>query len=237
MSTDDMDTPDLDPLLLLASSSAGRRATLERAGIAFTAQPADLDEDALLDAARAEHGPLEPAEAVLLLARAKAEAVTAASAGGYVVLGCDSMLELPATDAQRGSGEHGQILGKPGTAECARERWQQLRGRTATLHSGHWIVDDRDPEDGGTGATFGATASTEVTFADVTDEEIDAYVATGEPLGVAGAFTIDGLGGPFVTRIDGDPHAVVGLSLPLLRDLLAQIDLPIHVLWAGMLGD
>ncbi len=211
-----MSAEDFEPLLLLASASAGRRATLERAGIAFTARPADLDEDALLAAA----GPLAPAESVLLLAREKAQAVLAASEGGYVVLGCDSMLEID-----------GQVVGKPHTPERARERWRTMRGRTATLHSGHWLIDDRDAEDGGTGATLGATASCEVTFAALDDEEIDAYVATGEPLGVAGAFTVDGLGGPFVTAVAGDPHAVVGLSLPLLRELLAEIDVPVHVLW------
>ncbi|UYG15668.1 Maf family nucleotide pyrophosphatase [Brachybacterium huguangmaarense] len=211
-----MSAEDFEPLLLLASASAGRRATLERAGIAFTARPADLDEDALLAAA----GPLAPAESVLLLAREKVQAVLAASEGGYVVLGCDSMLEID-----------GQVVGKPHTPERARERWRTMRGRTATLHSGHWLIDDRDAEDGGTGATLGATASCEVTFAALDDEEIDAYVATGEPLGVAGAFTVDGLGGPFVTAVAGDPHAVVGLSLPLLRELLAEIDVPVHVLW------
>lgn len=209
---------DVEPLLLLASASAGRRATLDHAGIAYTAQAADLDEDGLL----AEAGDLTGAEAVLLLAREKAQAVTAASEDGYVVLGCDSMLE---TD--------GEVIGKPHTPQRALERWRSLRGRTAVLHSGHWLIDDRDPADGGTGATFGATASTEVSFADLDDDEIAAYVATGEPLGVAGAFTIDGLGGPFVTSITGDPHAVVGLSLPLLRELLREIDVPIHVLWRG----
>ncbi len=213
---DAVDDAEFDPLLLLASASAGRRATLERAGIAFTARPADLDEDALLVAA----GPLAPADSVLLLAREKAKAVLTASEGGYVVLGCDSMLEID-----------GEVVGKPHTPERARERWRAMRGRTAILHSGHWLIDDRDAEDGGTGATLGATASCEVTFAALTDEEIDAYVATGEPLGVAGAFTIDGLGGPFVTAVAGDPHAVVGLSLPLLRELLAEIDVPLHVLW------
>lgn len=213
---DTVDDAEFDPLLLLASASAGRRATLERAGIAFTARPADLDEDALLVAA----GPLAPADSVLLLAREKAQAVLTASEGGYVVLGCDSMLEID-----------GEVVGKPHTPERARERWRAMRGRTAILHSGHWLIDDRDAEDGGTGATLGATTSCEVTFAALTDEEIDAYVATGEPLGVAGAFTIDGLGGPFVTAVVGDPHAVVGLSLPLLRELLAEIDVPLHVLW------
>lgn len=204
------------PLLLLASGSEGRRATLERAGIEFDRMAADLDEDALLEAA----GDLEPAEAVLLLAREKAHTVVESSEGGYVVLGCDSMLEVD-----------GAVIGKPHTAERATERWRQLRGRTAVLHSGHWLVDDRDAEDEGTGATIGATASAEVAFADLSDEEIEAYVATGEPLGVAGGFTIDGLGGPFITSVTGDPHAVVGLSLPLLRDLLAQIGIGVHELW------
>ena len=157
---------------------------------------------------------------MLLLAREKAQTATARSEGGFVVLGCDSMLELD-----------GETIGKPHTAEVAAERWHRLRGRAAVLHSGHWLVDDRDEEDGGTGATVGATASCEVTFAAVTDEEIEAYVATGEPLGVAGAFTIDGLAGPFVTGVDGDPHAVVGLSLPLLREMLAGIGLTVMDLW------
>ncbi len=217
--TDSAAEEGFEPLLLLASASAGRRATLERAGIAFTAHPVDLDEDGVLAAARAD-GELSTADAVLLLARAKAEAALAASDGGYVVLGCDSMLELD-----------GEDLGKPHTPERAIERWRSLRGRTATLHSGHWLLDDRDTEDGGTGATVGATASCEVTFAALDDDEIEAYVATGEPLGVAGAFTIDGLGGPYITSVHGDPHAVVGLSLPLLRELLREIDVPIDLLW------
>ncbi|MCL6424253.1 Maf family nucleotide pyrophosphatase [Brachybacterium sp. JHP9] len=208
-------------LLLLASASQGRRDTLERAGIEFDHAVADLDEDGILDRAReATGGEISPEEAVLLLAHEKASAVTDASEGGYVVLGCDSMLEID-----------GEVIGKPLTPERATARWQQLRGRTAVLHTGHWLIDDRDEEDGGTGATFGATASTEVTFADLSDEEIAAYVASGEPLGVAGGFTIDGLGGAFIERVEGDPHAVVGLSLPLLRHLLAEIEIGVHELW------
>lgn len=209
-----------DPLLLLASASAGRRAVLTAARIEHAVLPVDLDEAALLETAMAGD-PLEPAEQVLVLARAKAEAATAASDGGYVVLGGDSMLEID-----------GEVIGKPGTAENATARWRSIRGRTGTLHSGLWIVDDRDEEDEGTGATFGATASCEVTFADLSDEEIAAYVATGEPLGVAGGFTIDALGGPFISAVHGDPHAVVGLSLPLLRTMLAEIGLDVHELWA-----
>lgn len=213
-----------DPLLLLASASAGRRATLRAAGIEHTTLPVDLDEEALLAAAReraaAEGSALTVAEEVLLLGREKAQAATTRSDGGYVVLGGDSMLELD-----------GEAIGKPHTAPTATERWKAMRGRTGVLHSGHWLIDDRDPEDGGTGATLGATASCGVTFADVSDEEIEAYVATGEPLGVAGGFTLDGLAGPFITSVDGDPHAVVGLSLPLLRELLAEIGIGIHELW------
>jgi septum formation protein len=216
-----------DPLLLLASASAGRRATLRAARIEHSALPVDLDEEAILADARARAAASDdpdaaptPADEVLLLAREKAVAATARSDGGYVVLGCDSMLELD-----------GEVIGKPHTARRATERWRAMRGRTGILHSGHWLVDDRDEEDGGTGATFGVTASCQVSFALLSDEEIDAYVATGEPLGVAGGFTIDGLAGPFIERIDGDPHAVVGLSLPLLRTMLGEIGIGIHELW------
>ncbi|HJC69234.1 MAG TPA: septum formation inhibitor Maf [Candidatus Brachybacterium intestinipullorum] len=209
-------------MLLLASASAGRRATLAAAGIEHTTMPVDLDEDGILAAAREAAGdaPLAPAEEVLLLAREKATAATARSEGGYVVLGCDSMLELD-----------GEVIGKPHEPARAAARWRAMRGRTGVLHSGHWVVDDRDPEDGGTGATFGASASCALTFAELSDAEIDAYVATGEPLGVAGGFTIDGRGGPFVDSVEGDPHAVVGLSLPLLRRMLGEIGLAIHELW------
>lgn len=213
-----------DPLLLLASASEGRRSILRAAHIEHSARAVDLDEDAILARARTaatEQGQqLNAADEVLLLAREKAHAAVARSDGGYVVLGCDSMLEID-----------GEVVGKPLTPERARERWRRARGRTAVLHSGHWLVDDRDEEDGGTGASLGQATSAEVVFADLSDEEIDAYVATGEPLGVAGGFTIDGYGGPFITSITGDPHAVVGLSLPLLRQMLAQINIGIHELW------
>ena len=162
--------------------------------------------------------------AINVLAQAKAEDVSARleaaddevdDEGSALVLGCDSMLELD-----------GEILGKPADAADAVRRWRAMRGRAAVLHTGHWLVDARDPEDGGTGGTLGATSSTTVHFADVDDDEIDAYVATGAPLHVAGAFTIDGLGGPYVERIEGDHHGVVGLSLPLLRELLGELEIP-----------
>lgn len=209
-----------EPLLLLASQSAGRQHTLHRAGIAFTALPVDLNEEAILATALAAYPDLDCADQVLTLARAKAEAACEKSDGGYVVLGCDSMLEVD-----------GALVGKPLTAERARERWRDMRGKSALLHSGHWIIDDRDREDGGTGATFGRTATTTIHFAHLSDAEIEAYVLTGEPLGVAGGFTIDGLGGPFIEAIEGDHHTVVGLSLPLVRHMLAEINLEISDLW------
>ena len=215
--------------LLLASASPARRATLTAAGLAPLVAVSGVDEDAVLAAARERFGDLEPADAVLVLAQAKAEDVARRldelDVEGWqdedvVVLGCDSMLELD-----------GEVLGKPVDAQDAVARWQAMRGRSGVLHTGHWLVDERDPADGGTRATLGATASTVVHFADLSDDEIAAYVATREPLTVAGAFTIDGLGGPFVERIEGDHHTVVGVSLPLLRHLLADIDLTVPALW------
>jgi len=116
------------------------------------------------------------------------------------------------------------VHGKPADESEAISRWKRMRGKSGVLHTAHWLIDDRDDADGGTGATIGSVASTTVHFAKVSDEEIAAYVATGEPLQVAGAFTIDGLGGPFVSRIEGDHHNVVGLSLPLLREMLGEIN-------------
>jgi septum formation protein len=235
------------PTLVLASASPGRLATLRRAGIQPVVVVSGVDEDAELTRARTVYGELDPADAPLLLAKAKAEEVasrveragivadggTPAAAGSptsvsvenALVLGCDSMLELD-----------GEVGSKPDDAADAVRRWQRMRGRSGVLHTGHWVVDLRDSEHGGTGATLGATASTVVHFADVTDEEIEAYVATGEPLGVAGAFTTDGLGGAFVRGIEGDHHTVVGVSLPLLRTMLNDCDVRWTDLWADPHG-
>lgn len=219
--------------LLLASASPARRATLVAAGVTPTVLVSAVDEDAVLAAGHQRYGALDPADAVLLLAQAKAEDVArtleamdaaAVEIGAPVwadlVVGCDSMLEID-----------GEIFGKPVDAAAATARWQAMRGRTGMLHTGHWVIDLRDAEDGGTRGTLGATSSTVVRFAELTDAEIAAYVATGEPLAVAGAFTIDGLGGAFITGIDGDHHGVVGLSLPLLRELLAQVGVSWTDLW------
>jgi septum formation protein len=211
--------------LLLASASPARRATLRAAGIEPVVAVSGVDEHDVLADAVARAGALTPAEAVLLLARAKAEDVAAKlallpEARDFVVLGCDSMLEFG-----------GEVLGRPSDAAQAIDRWRAMRGASGVLHTGHWLVDAR-PDDG-TGLALGETASTTVWFADLSDEEIAAYVATEEPLRVAGAFTVDGLGGPFVERIEGDHHSVVGLSLPLLRHLLAAVGVAITDLWAG----
>lgn len=198
--------------LVLASASPARRALLRQAGIEPTICVSDVDEAAVEAAAREAYGDLGPGDVALLLARAKAEAVADELDGDQVVIGCDSVLEVD-----------GAVYGKPASAEEAISRWQLMRGGSGILHTGHWLVDDRSAESGGSGGTLGATAETVVHFADLDDEEIDGYVASGEPLRVAGAFTIDGLGAPFIARIEGDHTNVVGLSLPLLRQLLREI--------------
>ncbi len=200
--------------VVLASASPARLATLRNAGVEPTVVVSDVDEEAVEAHARERYADLEPGDVALLLARAKCEAVATAtsSSQGALVLGCDSVLEL-----------EGRAYGRPLDAAQAVERWRLMRDRSGVLHTGHWLRDERDPGAGGTGATLGATASTTVHFARLTDDEVRAYVATGEPLAVAGAFTVDGLGGAFVTAIEGDYHNVVGLSLPLLRELLGDI--------------
>jgi septum formation protein len=200
--------------LVLASASPARLATLRRAGVDPEVVVSGVDEDAALVQAQGRYGVLEPADVALTLARAKCEAVVATDEPDALVLGCDSVLELD-----------GEVHGKPADAQVAAERWRRMRGRSGTLHTGHWLIDNRE---GGTGGTLGATASTVVHFADLSDAEIDTYVATGEPLQVAGAFTVDGLGGPYVTGIEGDYHTVVGVSLPLVRELLLQLGLDWH---------
>lgn len=202
--------------LYLASTSPARLATLRAIGIEPEAIAPGVDEDAVV----AEAGPLAPADMVVLLARRKAEAVAAAHAGRLdgLVLGGDSAFEID-----------GVVYGKPHHPEVARERWRAQRGKSGVLHSGHWVIDARR---GGTGRAVGGAASAVVRFADdIEDAEIDAYIATGEPLEVAGAFTIERRGAAFITGIEGDPHTVVGLSVPLLRTLVRSLGVAWTDLW------
>jgi septum formation protein len=198
--------------LILASTSPARLATLRLAGIEPVTIAPGVDEDAAVAAA----GPLTAPDMVMLLARLKAEAVATAHPDlAGLILGGDSAFELD-----------GVVYGKPHLPEVARDRWLAQRGRSGRLHSGHWLIDTR------TGRATGSPAVATVQFAaDITDAEIDAYVATGEPLQVAGAFTIDARGAAFIERIDGDPHAVVGLSIPLLRTLVRSLGIEWTDLW------
>ena len=201
--------------LYLASTSPARLATLRAAGIEPIPIAPGVDEEAAVAAA----GPLDPVEMVMLLARLKAEAVaTAHPELDGLILGGDSAFELD-----------GVVYGKPHQPAVARERWRAQRGRSGVLHSGHWLIDARSD---GTGKSIGAAAAATVTFAsDITEAEIDAYIATGEPLEVAGAFTIDAKGGAYIETIEGDPSTVVGLSIPLLRTLTRSLAIEWHDLW------
>lgn len=183
---------------VLASASPARCETLTRAGVVPEVIVSHVDES------QARAG--TPAELVQLLANAKALAVSRRLDGQALVLGCDSLLEFDAA-----------AFGKPDSTEEAIASWRRMRGRDGILHTGHCLVD-RAAE-----RSAVATVSTTVHFGDITDEEIESYCASGEPSSVAGAFTIDGLGGWFVDGIEGDHHNVVGLSLPVLRRLLSEL--------------
>ncbi len=194
--------------LVLASQSPARLGLLRQAGLAPEVIVSGVDEDALTAAT--------PGELARVLAEAKATAVAARpETAGALVVGCDSVLELD-----------GRALGKPVDAEDATARWKSMRGRSGILQTGHCVIDTAAG-----GRQVSATASTTVRFGEPTDAEIAAYVESGEPLFVAGAFTLDGRSAPFIDGIDGDPGNVIGLSLPLLRRLLAGLDVAITDLW------
>jgi septum formation protein len=185
---------------VLASASPSRRRLLEQAGIAPVVLVSGVDEEAIEEAMRDRPVP----DVALALARAKAEAVAAMPdvPAGALVLGCDSIFEVD-----------GVRLGKPPTPEEALRRWQRMRGRSGTLHTGHLLIDSA------TGTSAGETVSTVVDMVDAPDDEIAAYISTGEPLKVAGGFTLDDLGAPFVAGVHGDPGNVIGVSLPAVRRL------------------
>ena len=226
--------------LVLASASPARRATLSAAGITPIVRVSTVDEDALLASlpgGRAlSGGTTTPADEVGALAAAKCSDVCEALRRGdaelpagepVLVVGCDSMLEIG-----------GQMLGKPHTPDVARERIRAMRRTTATLWTGHSAAilapassDDGQRHERAVTATVTRSASTQVHFGDISDAEIDAYVATGEPLHVAGSFTVDGLGGPFIEGVTGDYHSVVGISLPLLRSMATELGVFWPDLW------
>ncbi len=199
--------------LVLASASPARLSVLRAAGADPAVEVSDVDEDALL----AAHPDADPARKVTLLAAAKAAAVADRLTGDGVVVGCDSMLLVD-----------GELVGKPHDAETARRRWKAMAGRTGELLTGHAVLRLAG---GAVVQEAEGHAGTGVRFAEPTDAELDAYLATGEPLEVAGAFTLDGLGASFVRRVDGDPAAVVGLSLAALRSQLAARGVVVTDLW------
>ena len=208
--------------LYLASTSPARLATLRAAGIEPLTHSPGVDEDALVARVEAQQGhALAAPDMVQLLAQAKAEAIVGATLDGApidgLILGGDSAFLF-----------EGQIFGKPHLPEVARERWRTQRGKTGELWSGHWLIDHRGGQLRG---AVGRADMATVTFATPDDAEIDAYIASGEPLQVAGAFTIDSLGGPFIRRVEGDPSTVIGLSLSTVRELARQLGVEWPSLW------
>jgi len=195
--------------LILASTSPARKILLQNAGINFETVSPGVDEEEMVERLK----PQTASELTGLLAKAKSEAVVNQFPNA-LVLGCDSALEFG-----------GEILGKPLEHDVAATRWRQMRGKMGVLHSGHHLIDTA------AGAGLTLVTATKVHFADLSDAEIETYVGTGEPLQVAGAFTIDGLGGAFIERIEGDYHTVVGLSLVALRSLVTDLGHDYQGLW------
>ena len=202
--------------LILASRSPARLNTLRAAGIEPEVIVSDVDEEAI-EAALPNATPKDLAQ---VLARAKAEKVAAGISAPAFVVGCDSVFELD-----------GIAYGKPQTPEVAKERWRQMMGRAGTLHTGHYVIDTRTSE------TVAATASTVVHMGTMSEQEMDDYLASGEPLQVAGGFTLDALGGAFVEGVEGDPSNVVGISLPTLRRLLGDLGVRWTSLWNASPSD
>jgi septum formation protein len=217
--------------LVLGSASSGRLSVLRQAGIDPLVLVSGVDEDGLIAALGSDAA---PDEVVRTLARAKAEQVAAtlghpptqehrAVTADCVVIGCDSMLYLD-----------GRLCGKPDSIETARRQWRSMAGRAGQLHTGHCLVRMLDHD---VVRVDAETSITTVHFGIPSDADLEAYLASGEPLRVAGAFTVDGLGGWFVDGIDGDPSTVIGLSLPLLRSLLQGCGLSVAAMWAGNVAE
>ncbi len=194
--------------LILASASPARLQSLRNVGLDPEVIVSGVDEDVVHQE--------RPDLLARALAQAKGEAVLERVEGDAIVVACDSVLEF-----------EGRPHGKPRTPEEAVAHWRRIRGGQGVLHTGHFVLVRRNSHE----VTQSRVASTVVRFADLTEEEIQAYVATGEPLVVAGGFTIDGIGGAFITGVDGDPHNVIGISLPLLRQMLLDLGVEWQSLW------
>lgn len=222
------------PRLVLASASPSRRTILTDAGLDFEIVVSQVDEPAVVAAAQEAAGPLSPADEAMLLAQAKAEDVASRpEARGGLVIGCDSVFEFD-----------GKSYGKPYEVDAAIQRWHQMRGKTGTLHTGHWLVESTERPDAtvdrwmtsGMGAFLGAspqttrelesageTVSSDVVFGHPTDEQIRTYAESGEPLYCAGAFTLEGGAAEFIDRVDGDRDAVIGISPAAIGRLMDQL--------------
>ena len=194
---------------VLASASPARLRVLQDAGLCPEVLVSGVDED--------QFGDLAAVALVQALAKAKAEQVAASLPDADLVLiGCDSLFEFA-----------GEVFGKPGSAQRARQRCRALSGKSGLLHTGHHVIVRTN----GMQSCRTAVATTGVNFGEFSQAEIEAYVATGEPLNVAGGFTIDGYGGAFIAGLQGDHTNVIGLSLPLFRQLLADLGVSYHQLW------
>jgi len=188
------------PTLVLASQSTSRRRLLESAGLKPTIMVSNVDEETDF------FNSMTPEDMVIALAITKAHIVREQVNYPAIIIGCDSTFEF-----------EGQSLGKPGTAHVAKERAQRVRGKSGYLHTGHCVIDTKQERE------ISDRITTKVTFTDMTDAEIDDYIESGEPLHVAGGFTLDGFSSPFIPSIEGDYTNVVGISMPFLRSAMTQL--------------
>jgi len=188
------------PTLVLASQSTSRRRLLESAGLKPIIMVSNVDEETDF------FNSMTPEDMVIALAITKAHTVREQIKYPAIIIGCDSTFEF-----------EGQSLGKPGTAHVAKERAQRVRGKSGYLHTGHCVIDTKQERE------ISDRITTKVTFTDMTNAEIDDYIESGEPLHVAGGFTLDGFSSPFIPSIEGDYTNVVGISMPFLRSAMTQL--------------